>query len=66
MLDLHMLLLIWQGKILFTNPTEKELANRTPIMKQVFDSKKLEALGWHGEYTVRDGVAHTLAILQGE
>ncbi len=52
-------------KVVFTNPTEKELADRTPIMKQVLDSKKLEALGWHGEYTVRNGVAHTLAILQG-
>lgn len=52
-------------QLVFANPTEKELADRTPIMKQVLDTKKLESLGWHGEYSVQKGIAHTLAILQG-
>jgi len=53
-------------KVIFSNPTEKELADRTPIMKQVLDTKKLESLGWHGEYSVQEGISHTLAILQGK
>ncbi len=53
-------------KVIFMNPTEKELADRTPIEKQVLSSKKIESLGWHGNYSVKQGVTNTLAILQGE
>lgn len=52
-------------KVIFENPTEAEKADRTPIAKQVLSSKKVEALGWRGQYTVQMGVAHMLAILQG-
>ncbi len=51
-------------QVVFSNPTEKELADRTPIQKQVLNTKKLESLGWHGEYSVQMGVAHTLSILR--
>ncbi len=51
-------------QLIFSNPTEKELADRTPIMKQLLNTKKQEYLGWHGEYSVHWGVSHTLSILR--
>ncbi len=53
-------------KVIFADPDEKDLADRTPIAKQVLDTKKLEGLGWRGVYSVQDGIADVLAILQGQ
>lgn len=53
-------------KVVFSDPDAVDLANRTPIVKQVLDSGKVEALGWKGKYSVETGVAHTLAVLKGE
>lgn len=53
-------------KVMFTNPDTVDLANRSPISKQVLNSQKVEALGWKGKYSIEEGVAHTLAILKGE
>ncbi len=50
-------------RVIFANPTEKELADRSPIAKQVLSTAKLEALGWRGHFSVQEGVAHTLEIL---
>jgi nucleoside-diphosphate-sugar epimerase len=52
-------------KVVFAAPDAVALANRTPIAKQVLSSKKLEQLGWRGHYGVKEGVEHTLAILNG-
>ncbi|MCD8322107.1 MAG: NAD-dependent epimerase/dehydratase family protein [Oscillospiraceae bacterium] len=52
-------------KVVFANPTDKDVMERTPIEKQVLSSKKLENLGWQGRYSVPQGVANTLTILQG-
>lgn len=51
-------------KVVFENPTEAETAQRTPIAKQVLSSKKLEALGWKGRYSVSDGVRSMITILK--
>lgn len=53
-------------KVVFADPDAVDLANRTPIAKQVLSSKKLEALGWHGAFSAESGVRHTLDILQGK
>ena len=53
-------------KLVFANPDEVALAERTPIEKQVLDTKKLESLGWEGKYRLADGVAHLLAVLTGK
>jgi nucleoside-diphosphate-sugar epimerase len=53
-------------KVVFEDPSASELANQTPIAKQVLSSDKIEKLGWKGHYTVKEGVSHTLAILHGE
>ena len=49
-------------KVVFADPTAADLANRTPIAKQVLSSVKTESLGWKGRYDVRTGVSHTLKI----
>lgn len=54
------------SKVIFAGPNVEDLANRTPITKQILSSKKIMALGWSGVYTVKKGIEHTLAILQGE
>lgn len=51
-------------KLIFAKPDEVALAQRTPIAKQVLDTAKLENLGWYGNYSLSDGVAHTLAVLK--
>lgn len=53
-------------RVLYAEPDAVDLANRTPIPKQVLSSKKIEALGWKGSFPVEKGIAHTLQILQGE
>lgn len=50
-------------KVIFTNPDAVDLANRSPISKQVLDTTKLERLGWKGAFSVERGIAHTLQIL---
>ncbi len=53
-------------EVVFENPSELDIANQTPIAKQVLSTKKLEALGWKGSFSLECGVKHTLAILQGK
>ncbi len=53
-------------KVIFTNPDDIALAEQTPIVKQVLNSKKLEQLGWMGKYSIKDGIYHTLDILLGK
>ena len=49
-------------KVIFADPTAADLANRTPIAKQVLSSAKTESLGWRGRYDVKTGISHTLKI----
>uniref|UniRef100_UPI0040563253 NAD-dependent epimerase/dehydratase family protein n=1 Tax=Agathobacter sp. TaxID=2021311 RepID=UPI0040563253 len=51
-------------KVIFENPNERDIADRTPIEKQVLDVSKLESLGWKGRFTVMEGIEHTLKIMQ--
>lgn len=37
--------------------------NTTPITKALFDTTKLEALGWHPLFTIDDGLRHTVRTL---
>lgn len=53
-------------QVIFANPDLIDLANRTPITKQVLSSKKIEALGWKGAFSLEKGIEHTLRILQGK
>jgi nucleoside-diphosphate-sugar epimerase len=51
-------------KVIFADPDEAAKAEMTPIAKQVLSSRKLEALGWKGQFTVEEGIRHTLQILR--
>lgn len=51
--------------VIFEAPDAADIAGRTPIAKQVLSSRKLEALGWSGAYTIEEGIRHTIDILCG-
>ena len=51
-------------KVIFADPDEVAKAEMTPIAKQVLSSKKLESLGWKGQFTVEEGIRHTLNIMR--
>lgn len=53
-------------KVVFSDPDIIDIANRTPIVKQVLSTKKIEDLGWKGAFTAESGIRHTLDILQGK
>lgn len=50
--------------VIFADPDEVAKAEMTPIFKQVLNSKKLESLGWKGQFTVEEGIRHTLNIMR--
>ena len=50
--------------VIFEDPTATDIANRTPIAKQVLNSQKLESLGWKGQFSVDEGIEHTYLILK--
>ena len=51
-------------KVIFADPSVLDIANRTPIAKQVLSSKKLENLGWVPMFNANEGVEHTIKILK--
>lgn len=51
-------------EVVFDVPNEKEVSNFSPFANQVLDSCKIERLGWKGQYSVAEGVQHTLMILK--
>lgn len=51
-------------KVIFADPDEVAKAEMTPIAKQVLSSKKLESLGWKGQFNIEDGIRHTLDIMR--
>ncbi|MBR6985666.1 MAG: NAD-dependent epimerase/dehydratase family protein [Ruminococcus sp.] len=53
-------------KVIFEQPSDIEIANQTPIAKQVLSTQKLAELGWNGSFSLVEGIEHTLMILQGK
>lgn len=51
-------------RAVFETPTQADIRNRSPIARQVLCTKKLEALGWRGAFTVPKGVRHALLALR--
>ena len=51
-------------QVIFADPDEVAKAEMTPIAKQVLCSKKLESLGWKGQFSIEDGIRHTLDIMR--
>lgn len=53
-------------KVVFETPDSADIANRSPIARQVLATGKIEALGWKGNFSVQRGVQHTIDILCGK
>ena len=51
-------------EVVFEDPSVVDIANQSPIDKQVLDTKKIEKLGWTPAFSIDDGVCHTLSILK--
>ena len=49
-------------KFVLAGETVKE--EMTPIEKQVLDSRKLEMLGWKGQFTVKEGIRRILEVMK--
>ena len=53
-------------KVVFADPDAADIANRTPIAKQVLSSRKIESLGWRGSFPLEVGIKHMISMLQGK
>ncbi|HJC15814.1 MAG TPA: NAD-dependent epimerase/dehydratase family protein [Candidatus Fusicatenibacter intestinigallinarum] len=51
-------------EVIFEKATDKEAAGYNPMTCSALDAEKLEALGWTGQYPVREGIGDTLQILE--
>lgn len=51
-------------EVVFQLPDAIAKQEQSPIAKQVLDSQKLECLGWRGQFSVEQGIAHTLQVLR--
>lgn len=50
-------------KVIFGLPTDTEKLAATPITKAIFDTSKLEALGWQPQFDITTGLNHTIKTL---
>lgn len=54
-----------KGKeVLFDLPTDFEKQSYSKVVRQVLSAKKLESLGWHAMYDLKNGVESTVRILE--
>lgn len=53
-----------ESKVVFEIPDAEDLANQSPIPKQVLNARKIEALGWRPAFDLEEGIGHTLEILR--
>lgn len=44
-------------------PTENELIETSPIERQVLDGGKLKELGWKAQFSIREGIKHSVQVL---
>lgn len=51
-------------QVIFQNPDKIQLAQRTPIVRQVLDSTKLEELGFIPAFDIETGISHTLQVMR--
>lgn len=51
-------------QVVFHNPDEMQLAQRTPVVRQILDSTKLEELGFIPVFDIETGISHTLQVIR--
>lgn len=49
-------------KVIYDIPDEKEAAGYSKATKALLDTTKITELGWHSQYSIRDGIKRTLEI----
>lgn len=49
-------------RLVYGVPTTGDIMQRSPILNQVLDTKKIENLGWRPAFCVKEGISHTLTI----
>ena len=49
-------------RLVYGVPTTGDIKQRSPILNQVLDTKKIENLGWRPAFCVEEGISHTLTI----
>lgn len=52
-------------KVVFEIPNALDIANQSPIPKQILNSGRIEKIGWRPAFSVEEGISHTLFILKG-
>lgn len=52
-------------QVTFTNPTDAQLRGGNLMDNSALDASSLEALGWHGLFSLKDGVEATLDAMRG-
>jgi len=53
-----------QVELIFDIPSKIEAAAFNPMDNSSLDSSKLESLGWQGEFSIKEGLLHTVQILK--
>lgn len=48
----------------FQIPTQNEKEQQTPISRAILASDKLEQLGWQSAFSIKDGIYHTIKIME--
>lgn len=51
-------------KVVFRNPDDKQIAQLSPLSRQVLKTEKLMKLGWIGRFDARKGIEHTINIMK--
>jgi len=49
-------------RVVYDIPSEQEAAGYSKATKAILDTKKIENLGWHSRYSIREGIKRTLQI----
>lgn len=53
-------------KVVFADATDREQASFNLMDNSSLSSDKLEALGWHADYSLEEGVRHTIELMKQE
>lgn len=50
--------------VVFKEPDDRDIRDRSPIERQVLDPSKLMALGWKPSFSAREGIEHSFDIIK--
>lgn len=53
-------------RLIFDLPTESEVKAFNPMDNSSLDGKRIEGIGWHSLFDIKDGTSHTVSALKGK